>query len=433
MKLAIIGTGYVGLVAGACFAETGNNVICVDKDPSRVNALIDGHIPIFEPGLEGLVQRNVKSGRLSFTQDTRSAVEASDVIILAVPTPQDENGSADLRHVLEAARQIAPAINGYKVIVDKSTVPVGTAKMVRAEIAGLTTHPFDVVSNPEFLKEGDALDDFLKPDRVIIGSDSARAVGILRDLYQPFVRTGNPIIVMRIASAELTKYAANSMLAAKISFMNEMALLCDKVGADVNEIRAGIGSDARIGKHFLFPGLGFGGSCFPKDLQALFYTGQEAGVDLKVVQATIDANARQKQFLPNKIKARFGDDLTGHRFAVWGIAFKANTDDTRESPAIALIDALLAAGAEVTAYDPQAMEGARRVYGDRIRYATDGYEALDGASALLIATEWNEFRNPEFGRIKELLKHAVIFDGRNLFNPGHVREIGFEYFGVGNG
>ncbi len=433
MKIAVIGTGYVGLVAGACFAETGNDVICVDKDSSRVNALISGQIPIFEPGLDALVERNVKQGRLTFTEDTKTAVEKSDIIFLAVPTPQDENGSADLRHVLEAARQVAPAINGYKVIVDKSTVPVGTAAKVQAEIASLTNFPFDVVSNPEFLKEGDAVDDFLRPDRVIIGANSPRAAAIIEDLYSPFVRTGNPVITMRIESAELTKYAANSLLATKISFINEISLLCEKVGADVNEVRAGIGSDIRIGKHFLFPGLGFGGSCFPKDLQALVFTGQEFGVELKVIMAAIEANHRQKQLLPEKIQLRFGENLSGHRFAVWGIAFKANTDDTRESPAIALIDALLVAGASITVYDPQAMAGAKREYGNKIDYANDGYGALQGASALIIATEWNEFRHPDFLRIKTLLKNPVIFDGRNLFNPGHARELGFEYFGVGNG
>lgn len=423
----------MGLVAGACFAETGNDVICVDKDSSRVNALISGQIPIFEPGLDALVERNVKQGRLTFTEDTKTAVEKSDIIFLAVPTPQDENGSADLRHVLEAARQVAPAINGYKVIVDKSTVPVGTAAKVQAEIASLTNFPFDVVSNPEFLKEGDAVDDFLRPDRVIIGANSPRAAAIIEDLYSPFVRTGNPVITMRIESAELTKYAANSLLATKISFINEISLLCEKVGADVNEVRAGIGSDIRIGKHFLFPGLGFGGSCFPKDLQALVFTGQEFGVELKVIMAAIEANHRQKQLLPEKIQLRFGENLSGHRFAVWGIAFKANTDDTRESPAIALIDALLVAGASITVYDPQAMAGAKREYGNKIDYANDGYGALQGASALIIATEWNEFRHPDFLRIKTLLKNPVIFDGRNLFNPGHARELGFEYFGVGNG
>jgi len=433
LKLAIIGTGYVGLVAGACFAETGNNVICVDKDEKRIGSLLNGEIPIFEPGLDVLVQRNVKNGRLTFTRDTVAAVKASDVIFLAVPTPQDENGSADLQHVLEAARQVAPAINGYKVIVDKSTVPVGTAAKVRQEIAALTTQPFDVVSNPEFLKEGDAVEDFLKPDRVVVGSDSERATGILKELYTPFVRTGNPIIAMRVESAELTKYAANSLLAAKISFMNEIALLCEKVGADVNEIRAGIGSDVRIGKHFLFPGLGFGGSCFPKDLQALLYTGQEYGVELKVINSTIEANRRQKQLIPEKIKAKFGSDLSNFRIAVWGIAFKANTDDTRESPALALIDSLLKAGAAISTYDPQAIEGARRQFGERIGYFEDAYDALEGADALVIATEWNEFRNPDFAKIKLLLKNPVIFDGRNLFNSKHLRSLGFEYHGVGNG
>lgn len=433
MKVAVIGTGYVGLVAGACLAETGNDVICVDIDPGRVAALRNGQIPIYEPGLETIVQNGVAKGRLTFTASTKEATEKSLVVFLAVPTPQDEDGSADLQHVLAAAADVASGINGYKIVVDKSTVPVGTAALVKQKIASLTDQPFDVVSNPEFLKEGAAVDDFMKPDRVVIGADSPRAAEIMQDLYSPFVRSGNPIIVMKIESAELTKYAANSLLAAKISFMNEIARLCDIVGADVNEVRAGIGSDVRIGKHFLFPGLGFGGSCFPKDLHAIAHTGREKGLELLMVNATIEANRRQKQFIPEKVRKHFGADLSGLRFAVWGIAFKANTDDTRESPAIALIDALLDSGASVTAYDPQATDHGRIRYGDRIEYAANEYAALQGADALIIATEWNDFRRPDFDRVKGWLKAPVIFDGRNLYSARKMRDLGFTYYGVGNG
>jgi UDPglucose 6-dehydrogenase len=433
VKVAVIGTGYVGLVAGACLAETGNEVICVDIDPKRIDELNNGKIPIFEPGLEDYVKRNVQKGRFTFTTDTKRAVEKSLVVFLAVPTPQDEDGSADLQHVLSAARDVAAGINEYKVIVDKSTVPVGTAALVRKVISENTDQPFDVVSNPEFLKEGAAIDDFMKPDRVVIGANSPKAAAIMQDLYSAFVRTGNPIITMRIESAELTKYAANAMLATKISFMNEMSRLCEKVGANVNEVRAGIGSDSRIGKHFLFPGLGFGGSCFPKDLQALAHTGREKGVDLLVVNATIEANRRQKQLLPAKIKARFGENLSGKTFAVWGLAFKANTDDLRESPALTLIDELLAAGASVKAYDPQGMENAEKRYGSRVTFATSEFGTLSGADALIVATEWNEFRHVDFDKIKQALRQPIIFDGRNLYQPDLVREKGFEYYGIGNG
>ena len=433
MKVAVIGTGYVGLVAGACLAETGNDVICVDIDPARVAELRAGRIPIYEPGLEEIVRNGVTKGRLTFTTSTVEATKKSLVVFIAVPTPQDEDGSADLQHVLSAAADIAAGINDYKVIVDKSTVPVGTAALVKKTIAALTDKPFDVVSNPEFLKEGAAVDDFMKPDRVVIGADSPRAATIMQDLYSPFVRTGNPIITMKIESAELTKYSANALLATKISFMNEIARLCDLVGADVNEVRAGIGSDVRIGKHFLFPGIGFGGSCFPKDLSAISHTSHEKGMDLLLVKAAIEANRQQKQYMPEKVKAHFNGNIKGKRMAVWGIAFKANTDDIRESPALALIDALLEAGAEVVAYDPQAMANAKGRYKDRIIFAKDDYAALEGADALIVATEWNEFRHPDFDRIKTLLKSPVIFDGRNLYNPRRVRDIGFTYYGVGNG
>ncbi len=431
MKIAVIGTGYVGLVAGACFAETGNEVICVDINAERVAELKAGRIPIYEPGIDRFVLQNFAKGRLSFTTDTKAATEASQVVLLAVPTPMDEDGSADLQHVIAAAREVATGINGYKVIVDKSTVPVGTAALVRQTIAGLTSQPFDVVSNPEFLKEGAAVEDFMKPDRVVIGADSPRAATIMRDLYEPFVRTGNPIILMRVESAELTKYAANALLATKISFMNEIARLCEKVGADVDEVRIGIGSDSRIGKQFLFPGPGFGGSCFPKDLKALDFAGSENGIEMLVVKATIEANARQKQLILQKVKAHFGDDLRGLRFALWGIAFKANTDDIRESPALAIIDALLANGAKVAAYDPQAMPNARRRYRDRILYGTDSYMTLIGADALIVATDWNEFRHPNLQKMVESLRQAVVFDGRNLYHPNQMREAEFTYYGIG--
>ncbi len=431
MKVAVIGTGYVGLVVGACLAETGNDVICVDINPERVAQLQGGGIPIYEPGLGELVHRNSRKGRLSFTTDTGEAVKQSLVIFLAVPTPMDEDGSADLQHVLDAARQVALSSNNYKIIVDKSTVPVGTAAMVKEVVSKLTDHPFDIVSNPEFLKEGNAVEDFMKPDRVVIGCDSTRAEAIIRDLYAPFVRTGHPIVTMRVESAELTKYAANAFLAAKISFINEIARLCERVGADIYEVRLGIGSDRRIGPSFLFPGMGFGGSCFPKDLRALVHTASGKDLDLEVVRAAIAANERQKRFIPDKIRAHFEGKMEGLRFALWGLAFKANTDDMRESPALEVIDFLLEAGASVKAYDPQAMETARSIYGGRIGYAPDDYACLDGADALVVATEWNEFRRPDFDRMKGLMRRPVIFDGRNLFDPRRMRELGFEYYGVG--
>lgn len=432
MKVAIIGTGYVGLVAGACFAETGNEVICVDISTERIESLRRGVMPIYEPGLETLVVSNAVKGRLSFTTSTADAVAQCQVIFLAVPTPQDEDGSADLQHVLSAAAEVARAMNGYKVIVDKSTVPVGTAALVKKTIAEITNHPFDVVSNPEFLKEGAAVDDFLKPDRVVIGADNDRAADIMRDLYSPFVRTGNPIVMMRVESAELTKYAANSLLATKISFINEIARLCDLVGADVNEVRAGIGSDARIGKHFLFPGIGFGGSCFPKDLQAILHTSGKLDVELKVISAAVEANRVQKQYLPNKIISHFDGDVKGRKFGVWGIAFKANTDDIRESPAITLMQELLDAGAAVAAYDPQAGSNGARHFKGAISVKDDAYDALVGADALVVATEWNEFRHPDFDKVRSLLKAPLLFDGRNLYNPKKLRSEGWTYYGIGN-
>ncbi len=431
MKIAIIGTGYVGLVAGAGLAETGNDVICVDINAERVAQLKTGKIPIFEPGLEPLVQRNVAARRLTFTTDTAAAVKESLIVFLAVPTPMDEDGSADLQHVLSAAREVAKGMNGYKIIVDKSTVPVGTARLVKQTIAALTDQTFDVVSNPEFLKEGDAVNDFMKPDRVVIGCDSPQAQAVIGDLYSPFVRSGHPVLFMGVESAELTKYTANALLAAKISFINEIARLCEKVGADVAEVRSGIGSDSRIGNAFLFPGMGFGGSCFPKDLRALDYTATEKGLELLVVKAAIRTNELQKQFIPRKIAEHFGETLRGRRIAVWGLAFKANTDDIRESPAIPLLEYLLKAGAEVCAYDPQAMEQTQRRFGDKLSYTEDNFSALKDADALVIATEWNEFRRPDFERMKELMKQPVIFDGRNLFEPKNMVKMGFTYYGVG--
>jgi len=431
MRVAVIGTGYVGLVAGACLAETGNRVICVDIDAKRIELLKNGGMPIYEPGLKELVSRNIEKKRISFTTDTVAAVESSRIIFMAVQTPMDENGSADLNHLLEAAKTVAGGINDYKVIVNKSTVPVGTAAKVKETISAVTDHKFDVVSNPEFLKEGAAVDDFMKPDRVVIGCDSERARDIIADLYAPFVRTGHPMITMRPESAELTKYTANAFLAAKVSFINEIACLCELVGADIGEVRRGIGTDSRIGSAFLHPGMGFGGSCFPKDVQALLHTADENGLKLQIVNAAVGANERQKRFIPDKIRDHFDGNLKGLRFALWGLAFKANTDDMRESPAIDVIDFLLREGADIVAYDPQAMENARRIFDDRISYSSDGFTALEGVDALVVATEWNEFRHPDFEQLFQLMKGKVIFDGRNLFNPERMRALGFKYYGVG--
>ncbi len=441
MKVAVIGTGYVGLVAGTCLAETGNDVVCVDIDETRINKLKNGIIPIYEPGLETMVHRNVDKGRLTFSMNTADAVSQSQVIFIAVPTPQGSDGAANLQYMFDAAKEITEGFNGYKVVVDKSTVPVGTAKKVRDIISKLTDYEFDVVSVPEFLKEGNAIDDFMKPDRVVIGCDSSRAEEIMQDLYSPFVRTGHPMIVMKVESAELTKYAANAFLATKISFMNEMARLCEKVGADVNEVRSGIGSDRRIGSSFLFPGLGFGGSCFPKDLEALNYTAIKNESELLVVKAAIEANRHQKQFIPDKVIKRFGKRLDGLKFALWGLSFKAETDDMRDSPALSLIERLLEAGASIVAYDPEAMDNAEsyyrelpysgKLFGDKLTHADDSYTALIGADALIIATEWLEFRRPDFERMKQLMRQSIIFDGRNLFQANKMKERGFEYTGVG--
>src|SRR5215204_497195 len=430
MKIAVVGTGYVGLVAGACLAETGNDVICVDKDPAKVRALQRGRIPIYEPGLEEMVRRNKTEKRLTFTTALARGVRQSQVIFIAVGTPQDEDGSADLKHVLGVAREIAKAMNGYKVIVDKSTVPVGTSEKVREVIRRETTHPFSVVSNPEFLKQGAAIEDFMKPDRVVVGAEDPRATELMLELYSPFTRTGAPIMVMDCASAELTKYAANAMLATRISFMNEVANLCEAVGADVDHVRKAIGSDKRIGASFLFPGVGYGGSCFPKDVQAMVHFAAERDYDFRILQAVQDVNKSQKTRLFSKIRTHFGS-LKGKTIAVWGLAFKPKTDDMREAPAVPLIDALLAAGVTVQAYDPEAMQAARGIYGNRVCYAPNNYDALKGADALAIVTEWSEFRRPDFSRMRTLMRSPVIFDGRNLFTPEQMKQNGFSYYSIG--
>jgi len=431
MRIAVVGTGYVGLVAGTCFAESGNHVTCIDIDEEKVRRLHDGILPIYEPGLEELLRRNVRDSRLTFTTDYAEGIADAEVVFIAVGTPPGEDGSADLKYVLAAARSIGENLTGYAVIVDKSTVPVGTARKVKEAVASTTKHEFDVVSNPEFLKEGAAIDDFLKPDRVVIGSESPRAAKVMNELYAPFVRTGNPIIETDIESAELTKYAANAMLATRISFMNEIANICERVGANVNHVRKGIGTDARIGSRFLFPGCGYGGSCFPKDVQAIVRTSEEYGYEFRILKAVEEVNERQKHTLFEKAEKHFGD-LKGKHFALWGLAFKPNTDDMREAPAIVLCNQLLEAGATVTAFDPEAMEEAKHVYiGDKINYADKPMDALDGADALFVVTEWNEFRRPDFESIYESLEHPVIIDGRNIFSRDVVEEMGFTYYAVG--
>ena len=431
MKVCVIGTGYVGLVAGTCFAESGNDVVCVDIDDAKIARLREGHVPIYEPGLEELIKRNVAEKRLTFTTDLPDAVRKSAVCFIAVGTPPGEDGSADLHAVMRVAAEIAEAMNGYKVIVDKSTVPVGTAERVRQVIASRTTHDFDVVSNPEFLKEGAAVDDFMKPDRVVIGSSSEKAIEVMKELYGPFVRNENPIIVMSAASAEMTKYAGNAMLAARISLMNELANLCERVGADVSDVRRGIGSDRRIGQHFLFPGVGYGGSCFPKDVKAVIRTASDHDLDFEMLKAVEAVNERQKRTLVAKVMQHFGEYLRGMKFAVWGLAFKPRTDDMREAPSVTVIQSLLNAGAEVHAHDPEALTEAKRFFSDRVHYHRVNYDALAGADALLIMTEWNEFRRPDFERMRKLLKHPVIFDGRNLYEPSEMRQHGFTYYSVG--
>jgi UDPglucose 6-dehydrogenase len=430
MNIAVVGTGYVGLVVGACFAENGNTVVCVDKDATKVRALQKGKIPIYEPGLEELVKRNRQEGRLTFTTTLPRAVRAAQVIFIAVGTPEAEDGSADLQHVLGVARDIARAMNGYKVIVDKSTVPVGTAERVRETIRRETTHPFSVVSNPEFLKQGAAVDDFLRPDRVVIGADDPRGADVMRELYAPFTRTGAPVMVMDTASAELCKYAANAMLATRISFMNEVAQVCEQYGASVDEVRRAVASDKRIGAAFLFPGVGYGGSCFPKDVKAILKFSKDKGYAFRILEAVEQVNAAQKQLLVTKMQRHFGS-LKGKTIAVWGLAFKPRTDDMREAPAITIVKALLAQGAKVQAYDPEATDVAKRIFGNTITYARKSYEALVGADALALVTEWNEFREPDFARIKKLMKAPVVFDGRNIYNPQQMKGHGFTYFSIG--
>ncbi len=431
MHIAVIGTGYVGLVAGTCFAEMGNDVICVDNDREKLTKLENGIIPIYEPGLEELVKSNFREKRITFSSDLDSAVKKSEVCFIAVGTPQDEDGSADLQYVLGVAEQIGKAINGYKVIVDKSTVPVGTAEKVTNIIKQNTIYPFDVVSNPEFLKQGNAVDDFLSPDRVIIGSNSEKATRIMQDIYSPFFRTGNRVIVMDVKSAEMTKYAANSFLATKISFMNEIANLCEKVGADAEMVRVGISTDSRIGNKFLFPGLGYGGSCFPKDVKALIKTGEDYGVDMSIIRSADNTNKKQREVFVQKIIDKFGKDLNGKTFGVWGLAFKPKTDDMREAPAITIINSLLEMGAKIKCYDPKAIDLAKRIFKEKIEYCNSSYSAIENADAMLLMTEWNEFRRPDFEKIKTLLKQPVIFDGRNQYNAERLNEQGFELYQIG--
>jgi len=431
MKIAVIGSGYVGLVAGACLAESGNDVICADIDQGKIDSLNRGKIPIFEPGLEPLIESNLDASRLSFTTEVPRAVRASDIVFITVGTPPDEDGSADLQHVLAVARTIGESMNGDKIVITKSTVPVGTATRVREEIESRTEHAVHVCSNPEFLKEGAAIEDFMKPDRVVLGVDSDYAAEVLRDLYDPFVRTGRDILIMDVPSAEITKYAANSMLATRISFMNSIALLCEKAGADVNAVREGIGSDTRIGSSFLFPGVGYGGSCFPKDVQALAGTMSDLGADPSILEAVELVNQRQKRILLDRLVDRLGEDLTGSTVAVWGLAFKPNTDDMREAPSIVTIEGLLERGARVVAHDPVAMEEALRLFGDRVEFADVNYDALQGASALVIHTEWHPYRRPDFGRMLDAMQRPLVLDGRNLYDPEQMAEKGFEYVSVG--
>ncbi|MBX3241778.1 MAG: UDP-glucose/GDP-mannose dehydrogenase family protein [Chitinophagaceae bacterium] len=447
MKIAVVGTGYVGLVTGTCFAETGNKVTCIDIDEKKVKKLSGGEITIYEPGLEKIFLRNLKEERLHFTQDLAEGIKDAEVIFLALPTPPGEDGSADLKYILGVAKELGKIIQpgDYKVIVDKSTVPVGTAERVEAAITESSASvlgdgndlkkagAFDVVSNPEFLREGVAVDDFMKPDRVVIGTSSEKSRKIMNDLYAPFVRQGNPIIFMDLRSAELTKYAANSFLATKISFMNEIAQLCERLGADVDMVRKGIGSDERIGRRFLFPGIGYGGSCFPKDVQALVKSSEDVRYDFKILNAVMSVNEAQKLHLLPKIKQYFNNDLRGKKFALWGLAFKPNTDDIREAPALYIIDALLKEGASVSAYDPEAMKNVKELLGDTIEFGENQYECLREADALIIATEWNEFRTPDFLKIVSFLKKKVIFDGRNLFDVNAIKELGFHYESIGRG
>jgi UDPglucose 6-dehydrogenase len=431
MKITVVGTGYVGLVTGTCLAETGNHVCCVDIDERKVNKLRNGQITIYEPGLEKLFERNLKEERLSFTTDLKEGLEDSEIVFLALPTPPGEDGSADLKYVLGVADHIGKLLTDYKIIIDKSTVPVGTAEKVHAAIAKNYNGEFDVVSNPEFLREGVAVEDFMKPDRIVIGTTSERAKVLLTELYGPYVRQGNPIIFMDERSAELTKYAANAFLATKISFMNEIAQMCERLGADVDMVRKGIGSDERIGKRFLFPGIGYGGSCFPKDVKALVYSAKEVAYDFAILDAVTEVNERQKVHLVSKIRRYYNNDLAGKKFAVWGLAFKPNTDDIREAPALEIIAALLDSGASVCAFDPEAVNNVKQIFGDRINFAETQYDCIENADALIVATEWNEFRTPDFDKILTLLKDPVIFDGRNVFDVQVMEKKGFHYESIG--
>ncbi len=433
MKIAVVGTGYVGLVAGTCFAETGNRVVCVDVDEAKIQALQQGKIPIFEPGLSEMVHRNAAEERLLFTTDLEKAVKESLIVFIAVGTPPGEDGSADLRYVLEVAHGIGKAMNGFKIIVDKSTVPVGTSRKVAAAVREETDHPFQVVSNPEFLKEGAAIEDFMKPDRVVIGTDDPATAEIMKELYSPYVRNENPILVMDPESAELTKYAANAMLATRISFMNEIARICEKTGANFHMVRRGVGTDSRIGMPFLYAGCGYGGSCFPKDVKAIMRTAQEHGYEFRILQAVEDVNRSQKSLMVEKVKTHFGQDLSGRRFTLWGLAFKPKTDDVREAPSIVIARELREAGAEVVGSDPEAIETTRAVLGDAIRYEPHAMKALDGADALILVTEWHEFRHPDFEEMAKRLKQPVIFDGRNIYSSSvaTLKRLGFTYYGIG--
>ena len=430
-KIAVIGTGYVGLVTGTCFAETGNQVLCVDIDVNKVEKMRRGEVPIYEPHLDVVFERNIKANRISFTTELKEAVDFAEIIFLALPTPPGEDGSADLKYVLGVAKELGNLMTEYKVVVDKSTVPVGTAEKVEAAIKENSKHEFAVVSNPEFLREGFAVDDFLNPDRVVIGTTDERAVKIMSELYKPFVRDGHPLIVMDEKSAELTKYAANSFLATKITFMNEIANFCELVGADVDMVRKGIGSDSRIGHRFLYPGIGYGGSCFPKDVQALAKSGQDSNYAFQIINSVMEVNENQKTILVDKVNDYFNNDLNGLTFAIWGLAFKPDTDDIREAPALYIIDKLLAQGAKIKVYDPEAMDNVKEIVGDKISYTSNPYETIDGVDALLIATEWSVFRHADFNKMKKLMKNHAIFDGRNLYDLEKMADRGFYYTSIG--
>ncbi|MEJ6692331.1 MAG: UDP-glucose/GDP-mannose dehydrogenase family protein [Saprospiraceae bacterium] len=432
MNIAIVGTGYVGLVSGTCFAETGNNVVCIDIDENKVLRMQNGEVPIYEPGLEVLFERNTKQGRLSFTTDLAEGIKNAEIIFLALPTPPGADGSADLKYVLKVAEDLSHIITDYKVIVDKSTVPVGTADKVYGRLAAnLDESFFDVVSNPEFLREGVAVDDFMRPERVVIGTSSFKAKKVMERLYNPFVRQGNPVIFMDEKSAEMTKYAANSFLATKITFMNEVANLCEEIGANVDMVRKGIGSDSRIGKRFLFPGVGYGGSCFPKDVKALAKTAQENNYDFRILQSVMDVNENQKSILSTRIKKYFGESIANKTIGIWGLAFKPNTDDIREAPALTIISELLEAGAKIRAFDPEAMENVKALMGDKITFCDNQYDTIEGTDALVVVTEWNVFRTPDYDRIMSSLREPVVFDGRNVFDPVDMKERGFVYSSIG--